>query len=158
YTNTDAEIRRGLALAQEFEFHPEYACFEPGFIRLGAAMHKAYPGAPVPIYSFRFAENLTFGLPPREWALDAMLALLKIEAPGAPWMVASMGGDVTGLIAATIARGGHVRTGLEDAPVGSSATNVSLVDACVAAIQAAGAEPATGEDVRNDLKKIKAKS
>lgn len=151
YVNTDAEIRRGMALAAEHKFHAEYACFEPGFIRLGAAMHREYPDAPCPIYSFRFAEDLTFGLPPEEWALDAMLRLLEIEAPGAPWMAASMGGNMTRLIAATVARGGHVRTGLEDAPFGTRHTNLSLVEECVAAIQAAGAEPATGTDVRADL-------
>ena len=81
-------------------------------------MHREYPDAPCPIYSFRFAEDLTFGLPPEEWALDAMLRLLETEAPGAPWMAASMGGNMIRLIAATVARGGHVRTGLEDAPFG----------------------------------------
>lgn len=153
YTNTDAEIRRGMELSVQHGFHAEYACFEPGFVRLGAAMHKAYPGAPTPIYSFRFAEDLTFGLPPEEWALDAMLKLLELEAPGAPWMAASMGGNMTKLIAATVARGGHVRTGLEDAPMGTSATNLSLVEECAAAIRKAGGETATGTDVRADLAK-----
>lgn len=41
YANTDAEIRRGMQLAAQYKFHPEYACFEPGFVRLGAAMHRA---------------------------------------------------------------------------------------------------------------------
>ncbi|MBV1876997.1 MAG: 3-keto-5-aminohexanoate cleavage protein [Pseudomonadales bacterium] len=151
YTNTDAEIRRGMMLSEQYQFHAEYACFEPGFIRLGAAMHKAYPAAPMPIYSFRFAQDLTFGLPPEEWALDAMLKLLALEAPGAPWMAACMGGNMTKLVKAAVARGGHVRTGLEDAPVHSKATNVSLVQACVDTIQGVGAEPATGTDVRAAL-------
>ncbi len=153
YVNTDAEIRRGMELSQQYGFHAEYACFEPGFVRLGAAMHRAYPKAPMPIYSFRFAENLTLGLPPEEWALDTYLKLLELEAPGAPWMAASMSGNITKLIPAIVARGGHVRTGLEDAPAGSSATNVDLVNECVRAIRAAGGEPAAGTDVRAALKK-----
>ncbi len=152
YANTDAEIRRGMQLAAQYKFHPEYACFEPGFVRLGAAMHRAHPDAPMPIYSFRFAENMTMGLPPEEWALDAYLRLLEMEAPGAPWMAASMGGNITRLIPAIVARGGGVRTGLEDAPMGSRLTNVDLVKECVQAIRAAGAEPATGNEVRAEMK------
>ena len=152
YANTDAEIRRGMQLAAQYKFHPEYACFEPGFVRLGAAMHRAYPDAPMPIYSFRFAEAMTMGLPPEEWALDTYIRLLEMEAPGAPWMAASSGGNITKLIPAIVARGGHVRTGLEDAPMGSRVTNVDLVNECVQAIRTAGAEPATGNDVRAELK------
>ncbi len=152
YVNTDAEIRRGMQLAAQYKFHPEYACFEPGFVRLGAAMHRAYPDAPMPVYSFRFAEGLTLGLPPEEWVLDTYLRLLEMEAPGAPWMAGSMGGDITSLIPAIVARGGGVRTGLEDAPMGSRVTNADLVNECVRAIRAAGGEPATGSDVREELK------
>lgn len=152
YANSDAEIRRGMQLAAQYQFHPEYACFEPGFVRLGAAMHRAHPDAPMPIYSFRFAENMTMGLPPEEWALDTYLRLLEMEAPGAPWMAASMGGNITRLIPAIVARGGGVRTGLEDAPMGSRVTNADLVNECVRAIRAAGAEPATGNDVRAVMK------
>lgn len=153
YVNTDAEIRRGMQLATKYNFHPEYACFEPGFVRLGAAMHRAYPDAPAPIYSFRFAEELTLGLPPTEWALDAYVRLLALEAPGAHWMAASMGGDITPLIPAIVARGGGVRTGLEDAPMGTRKTNVDLVKECVRAIRAAGGEPATGSEVRAELRR-----
>ncbi len=152
YANTDAEIRRGMQLAAQYKFHPEYACFEPGFVRLGAAMHRAYPDAPMPIYSFRFAEAMTMGLPPEEWALDTYIRLLEMEAPGAPWMAASSGGNITKLIPAIVARGGHVRTGLEDAPMGSRVTNVDLVNECVRAIRDAGGEPATGNDVRAALR------
>jgi len=152
YANTDAEIRRGMLLAAQYKFHPEYACFEPGFVRLGAAMHRAYPDAPMPVYSFRFAEGMTLGLPPEEWALDTYIRLLAMEAPGAPWMAGSMGGDITPLIPAIVARGGGVRTGLEDAPMGSNVTNVDLVKECVRAIRDAGGEPATGVDVREELK------
>lgn len=152
YANTDAEIRRGMQLAAQYKFHPEYACFEPGFVRLGAAMHRAYPDAPMPVYSFRFAENMTMGLPPEEWALDTYIRLLAMEAPSAPWMAGSMGGDITSLIPAIVARGGGVRTGLEDAPMGTRVTNVDLVNECVRAIRAAGGEPATGSDVREGLK------
>jgi uncharacterized protein (DUF849 family) len=151
YANSDAEIRQGMELAARFGFHPEYACFEPGFVRLGAAMQRAFPKAPQPIYSLRFTENLTTGFPPRAWALDAYLKLIEEEIPGAPWMAASMAGDIAPMIPEVIARGGHVRTGLEDAPLGSTRGNVELVEACVAAIRRAGAEPASAAEVRAAL-------
>ncbi|MSP44110.1 MAG: hypothetical protein EXR08_12260 [Alphaproteobacteria bacterium] len=59
---------------------------------------------------------------------------------------------MTRLIPAIVARGGGVRTGLEDAPMGSRVTNADLVNECVRAIRAAGAEPATGNDVRAVMK------
>ncbi|MFZ5834737.1 MAG: hypothetical protein ACOY2B_05030 [Pseudomonadota bacterium] len=41
-----------------------------------------------------------------------------------------------------------MHTGFEDAPMGIRKTNVELVKECVRAIQAAGGEPATGNEVR----------
>lgn len=151
YPNPDSDIRMGMEYAERFGYHPEYACFEPGFIRLGAAMQRAYPNAPKPIYSLRFGGNLSFGFPPEEWALDALLRLLEREAPGATWMAAAMGGDILPLVPAIVARGGHIRTGLEDAALGCPRSNPELVEAVVAAVRAAGAEPATADEVRAEL-------
>ena len=50
-------------------------------------------------------------------------ALLRREAPDAPWMVAGLGADVLPLIPEVVAVGGHVRVGLEDAPLGSALRN-----------------------------------
>ena len=44
------------------------------------------------------------------------MALLEDVAPGAPWMVAGLMVDIHPLIEPAVARGGHVRVGLEDAP------------------------------------------
>src|SRR5262249_53542271 len=46
YLNPESHIRHGLALAERHGFHPAYACYEPGFIRLGAALHRRQPKAP----------------------------------------------------------------------------------------------------------------
>lgn len=151
YVNTYDDVDQGMALAARYGYHPEYACFEPGFIRLGAAMQRAHPDAPAPIYSLRFGETLSFGFPPTEWALDAQLRLLDSEMPGATWMAAAMGGDVLPLVPEVVRRGGHVRTGLEDAALGCPHRNVELVDRVVAAVQQAGAEPATTAEVRAAL-------
>jgi len=150
YLNSEADIRHGLALALRYGFHPAYAIYEPGFTRAGAALAREI-GAQSPIYRFMFSQTFAFGFPPEPFGLDAHIELLNREAPGAPFMIAGLGVDVTGLIAPAVARGGHVRVGLEDAPFGSEGGNVALVEDAVARVRAAGAEPASVAEMRTEL-------
>ena len=76
YQNPDADLMIAMAQAQRYGFHPSYAIYEPGFARAGAAYEKAFPEAPAAIYRFMFTEGYTFGLPPKQYALAAYLALL----------------------------------------------------------------------------------
>lgn len=152
YANPESHVRHGLALAQRHGFHPSYAIYEPGFLRLGAALHRACPGAPQPIYRLMFSQGFTFGFPPEPWALQAHLRLLADEAPGAPWMVAGLGVDIEPLIAPAVAQGGHVRVGLEDAPLGSHHTNPALTERARRQIDAAGGRVATTAEVRAALR------
>src|SRR5262249_36725910 len=85
YLNPESHIRHGLALAERHGFHPAYACYEPGFVRLGAALHRGHPKAPRPVYRFMFSDGFTFGFPPEPFALPALTTLLAREAPAAPW-------------------------------------------------------------------------
>ena len=140
-----------MDLAEKHQFHPAFACYEPGFVRHGAMLHCRHPRTPVPIYRFMLSSAFTFSFPPEPWALEAYVKLAEKVAPGAPWMVAGLAVDVLPLIQATVAMGGHIRVGLEDAPHNSSRSNVQLVEAAVAAIQLAGGEPATAADVRKTL-------
>lgn len=156
YVNTDADVRHGMELGARYGFHPDYALFEPGFIRMGAAMQRMHPKTPAPIYSLRFGDRLSFGMPPEEWALDSMLRLLRSEMPEAIWFTAVMGGDVLPLVPAVVARGGHVRTGLEDAAMGCPDTNPELVRRVAEAIRNAGGEPATAGEVRATLNRTEA--
>src|SRR5438445_342057 len=94
YINPEEHVRHGLALAARYGFRPAYAIYEPGFVRLGAALARAVNGAPQPAYRFMFSEGFSFGFPPAEYALDAYLRLLASEAPGAPWMVGGLAVDV----------------------------------------------------------------
>ena len=153
YANPEAHIRYGLALAQEHGITPSYAIYEPGFMRLGAALHRAYPGAPVPIYRLMFSQHITFGFPPTDWALDAYLRLLELEQPGAPWMVAGLGVELGALIGAAVERGGHVRVGLEDAPMGCEVDNRSLVQQARRRIEQAGGGLANVSQVRERLRR-----
>jgi 3-keto-5-aminohexanoate cleavage enzyme len=153
YLNPDEHIRHGLQLAARHNFHPGYAIYEPGFVRLGAELARATPGVPQPIYRFMFSDQFSFGFPPREYALDAYLQLLEELAPGAPWMVAGLGVDVLGLVEAAVGRGGHLRVGLEDAPLGTSGSNLELVRAGRVAIERCGGALASAAEVRRALKR-----
>jgi uncharacterized protein (DUF849 family) len=151
YANPESHIRRGLELASRYRWHPGYALYEPGFVRLGAALERAYPQVPQCIYRFMFSDGLSFGFPPQPYALDAFLRLLADEAPHAPWMVAGLDVDISPLIAYAAERGGHVRVGLEDAPFGATTTNVQLVEEAVRLIRSVGKEPATIQEIRRAL-------
>jgi uncharacterized protein (DUF849 family) len=150
YANPEEHVRHGLALASRFGFHPGYAIYEPGFLRLGAALARELPAVPQPVYRLMFSQGWRFGFPPAEYALEAYLRLLADEAPGAPWMAAGLAVDLLGLAEATVRRGGHLRVGLEDAPLGSTRTN-HWVRAGRRAIERAGGELASAADVRAAL-------
>src|SRR5204863_3064627 len=128
-----------------------YAIYEAGFVRLGAALARAHKGLRQPVYRFMFSETFTFGFPPADYALDAYLQLLAREAPAAPWMVAGLGVDVLPLVPAIVSRGGHLRVGLEDAPLGSERGNLDWVRAGCAAIERARGSLATPAEVRQTL-------
>ncbi len=147
YLNPEAHVRHALAFAVRYGFHPAYAIYEPGFTRAGAALARAM-GTKVPIYRLMFSETFAFGFPPKPYALEAHRTLLAEEAPGAPWMIAGLGVDIRPLIGEAVRHGGHVRVGLEDAPFGTTATNVALVEEAVSLIRAAGGEPATVAQMR----------
>ena len=150
YLNSDEHIRHGLALAARHRFHPGYAIYEPGFLRLGAKLARE-TAAPQPIYRFMFSQGLSFGFPPAEYALEAYLRLLAEVAPGSPWMVAGLDVDILPLAGAAARRGGHVRVGLEDAPLGSTRSNLEWVQAARSAILAAGSSLASPAEVRRAL-------
>jgi 3-keto-5-aminohexanoate cleavage enzyme len=46
YANPESHIRRGLKLATRYRFHPGHALYQPGSVRLGAALERAYPHIP----------------------------------------------------------------------------------------------------------------
>ncbi|MFO1085185.1 MAG: 3-keto-5-aminohexanoate cleavage protein [Reyranellaceae bacterium] len=150
YLNPEAHIRHALDFAKRRGLHPAFAIYEPGFTRAGAALARV-AGVKPPIYRFMFSERLAFGFPPRPYALAAHLALLAETAPGAPWMTAGLTVDVRPLIGETVAQGGHVRVGLEDAPLGSSMTNLAWVEDAVRLVRQNGGEPAAAAEVRTDL-------
>src|SRR3712207_9279882 len=94
--------------------------------------------SPSPVYRFMFSTAFSFGLPPTEWALEGYLRLLDASDPGAPWMIAGLGVELDGLWDVAVARGSHLRVGLEDAPLGCTRTNAEMVAEASRAVQQAG--------------------
>jgi len=150
YMNPEDHVRYALDFSARHGLHPDFAIYEPGFLRAGAALARA-AGTKAPIYRLMFCNLLAIGFPPRPYALSAYLALLEEEAPGAPWMIAGVSADIRPLIGETIARGGHIRVGLEDAPLGTKASNLKLVEEAVRLVREHGAEPASPAEMRQAL-------
>jgi 3-keto-5-aminohexanoate cleavage enzyme len=145
YQNTFADVRymadacraRGLAV--------HVSIFEPGFLRVALAYHAAGRLPPAKIQLYFGGPALPFGLPPTAVSVDAYLAMLA--ASDLPWMVGVLGGDVTSTVAElAIARGGHVRVGLEDYDGPHQPTNEELVEEIVAMARRAGRPLATSTE------------
>lgn len=153
YLNPEDHIRHALGLARKHRFHPAYAIYEPGFLRLGATLHWRC-SSPAPVYRFMFSSGYTFGFPPDDYGLTAYLTLLDQVAPGAQWMVGGLSVDVLPLIPRIVAEGGHVRVGLEDAPWNSQRGNVDWVMEAARRIDNAGGELAKPADVRAVLQAV----
>jgi 3-keto-5-aminohexanoate cleavage enzyme len=152
YLNPESHVRHALGIAERHGLHPAFAIYEPGFIRAGAALARA-TGVKTPIYRFMLSQQFAFCFPPKPYALAALATLVEEEAGAAPWMISGLGVDVSPLIGEAVARGGHIRVGLEDALLNTpvSTTNLGLVEGAVRIVRDHGAEPATPDDVRQAL-------
>jgi uncharacterized protein (DUF849 family) len=151
YQNPEEDIREGMEIAARHGLHPSFAVYEPGFARAGAGMAALYPGLPTPIYRLMFSDDFLWGFPPRAWALEAYLALLAECAPQAPVMIAGLRVDISQLVPIAVARGLHVRAGLEDAPFGEERSNATLVEHAARLIAQAGGALADAAAIRRSL-------
>ena len=149
--NMPGAIRHALGIAATHRLHPGLAIYEPGYLRLAAALIGAAGDVPAPLYRLMFSDQFTFGFPPTALALRAYLALLADVAPDAPWMMAGLGVDLRALIPLAVELGGHVRVGLEDWTLGSPDTNLDLVTQAVRQISHAGGHAASAAQVRLGL-------
>jgi len=148
YQNPDSHIRYGLELAERNNWMPAYAIYEPGFARMGAAMAASMKSLKTPIYRIMLSDNLLFGMPPSELAINFYAAHLATTAPGAPWMLSGLDADVEHIITPALEAGAHIRVGLEDAPFGSTRTNLQITDAAVKLITSTGRSLASPALVR----------
>jgi uncharacterized protein (DUF849 family) len=152
YVNSFADARYMVERCAELGLAPSISIFDPSFLRVALAFHEAGalpPGAIVKLYFG--GEALPFGLPPTPTSLSAYLEMLA--GSGLPWLVAVLGGDVveSGLAAAALERGGHVRVGLEDYAGPRTPTNVELVQEVARLIEASGRSVATAAETTTIL-------
>lgn len=156
YANSLNDVRHMAALCEAHALGPSIAVFEPGFLRVVLAYHRASRlprGAFIKLYFGGERDYLGgtgpgvgFGLPPTRTALEAYLEMLAdCEAP---WAVAVLGGDVihSGLARLALERGGHLRVGLEDYAGPRQPRNAELVTEAVALARAVGRPVASCAD------------
>ncbi|WP_158228586.1 3-keto-5-aminohexanoate cleavage protein [Sinorhizobium fredii] len=149
--NSPAAIKHGLNIAAEYGLNPTMAIYDPGYLRLAHHLVGRTTRLKTPMYRFMFSEQLTFGFPPRSYALRAYLELYRELAISAPWMVAGLGTNVLPIVAEAVVMGGHVRAGLEDFDLGTETGNLALVEATAKAIEAAGGKVASTAEARRIL-------
>jgi len=144
YVNSGSDIEHQWQLCDRHQLVPGMSIFEPGFLRAALAYWRAgkLPAGTMLRFYFggREAEangGFTFGFAPTERALDAYLELLG-DCP-LPWSVTVVGGDLFAidLPELALARGGHLRVGLEDHR-GRVAANEELVGQAVERVTASG--------------------
>jgi uncharacterized protein (DUF849 family) len=104
------------------------------------------PGALVKLYFG--TDRQPFGLPPSRAALDLYLDLLADAQ--LPWACAVLGGDLarSGFAEEVLARGGHLRVGLEDYEGDRQVSNHELVAEAIEVIRRSGNTVATHEETR----------
>jgi len=135
YVNGPNDIRHAMDVCRRHGLGPSLAIFEPGFLRVVLAAHRAGalpPGALVKLYfsegGYLGGGEPMFSPPPIPEALAMYLAML--EGTSLPWAVAVLGGSLldSPLARTTLERGGHLRVGLEDEPTAKG--NAFLVERC----------------------------
>lgn len=142
YQNTFADVRYMVGVCRKRGLGAHISIFEPGFLRVALAYHRAGQLPPAKIQLYFGGPELPFGLPPSEMGLRTYLSML--EGSRLPWMVGVIGGDVRESLAELAIRlGGHVRIGLEDYAGPDQPRNEALVRDVVAMAKRAGRPIAT---------------
>jgi uncharacterized protein (DUF849 family) len=148
YTNTFTDVAHKMHVCSERGLGPSIAVFEPGFLRVVVAYHRAGALPTGTLVKFYFSSGgylgggqPLWGAPPIAEALDLYCAMLA--GAGIPWAVAVLGGSLLDTPVARLAleRGGHLRVGIEDWDTGPP--NVEQVAAAAALCADVGRPVAT---------------
>jgi uncharacterized protein (DUF849 family) len=146
YINSNSDIRWILQQCSELKLGPAIAIFDTSFLRIVHAIERAGrmpPGALVKLYFGGDGGDNTFGMPPTEDCLNALVSMMS--GSRLPWSVAAMFGDCigSGVAEAAIRLGGHIRVGVEDYRGASQPTNAELVTEAASLARANGRPVAT---------------
>jgi 3-keto-5-aminohexanoate cleavage enzyme len=148
YGNGFDLIGNTLDMHAKYGIGPNFAIYEPGFLRTVLAFHRAGRVPAGAMLKFYFSTDrglygAPFGLPPTLQALDMYLTILG-DVP-LPWAVSVVGGDVvdSAISRPALERGGHLHLGLEFYGGSRTPRNVELVNEAVALCRAVGRPVAT---------------
>lgn len=148
YANPIEETRYMLGLCERRGLAPSVALYEPHFARHLLMLLPEFPRLRRPVMRFMFGgARLPFGFPPESQFADAYAALLR-DRPDLPWMAACLGGDVLPIAEHVVARGGHLRVGLEDDASDPARGNVERVREIAAIARRLGRRIATPAEAR----------
>ena len=150
FPNTYGKILKLLTAMNEAGVKPELECFDTGHT------HGVWPlldmGALKPPLQFSFIVNVLGGIPAH---VESLQLQTKIMPAGSEWEVIGISHGHWRMMAAALALGGNVRTGLEDhlyLPSGEMAkSNGELVDVLVRMVRDVGRTPASVEQAREIL-------
>ena len=148
YQTTFADVDWAFRYCRDENLSCTISAFEPGFVRLVEAHRLAGTLPRDTLVKLEFCSgDLLFGLSPDRIGLEAWFGLFDRNA--LPWMVTLRNGNVNdALTELAIARGGHVRVGLEDYSGHDKPANHELVAAAAEIARAHGRRPAKPHEVR----------
>jgi 3-keto-5-aminohexanoate cleavage enzyme len=150
FTNTVQFLARAAQDMLDANVKPEIECFDSGHVMAGIdLLQRGLVEAP-PL--FQLVLGVRGGAPPR---VEALLHLVSLLPPGAVWGAFSIGRMHFPMMAAVLAMGGHIRTGMEDCAYTArgvrAASNAELVERAVAMCKTVGRPVATVEQAREIL-------
>lgn len=151
YMNPLADIQTGFELSRKYNLVPGFAIYEPGFTRLGAALTRKSKLKCKPIYRFMFSHEFLWGFPPKQQFLNSHLELLNSCENNAYWMIGGLGVDIRPLIPNALKKNGHIRVGLEDAPWGSTWSNMKWTSEANKIINQTGNNIASFHEIKKSL-------
>jgi 3-keto-5-aminohexanoate cleavage enzyme len=127
----------------------EYECFDFGMAITAARMVESAPGPPGVMH---LVLGVVGGAPP---TVESVTMFARMVPDGVPWVVTAIGRHNFPIMAAAVALGGHIRTGLEDvvymAPHEYAPSNASLVERAVTLCESIGRPIATPAQAREIL-------
>lgn len=125
---------------------PEYECFDIGMAVTAARLAREASGPPGMMH---MVLGVIGGAPP---SVESIQLFAGLVPSGVPWMVTAIGRRNFPMMAATLALGGHIRTGLEDvvyvAPGEYAESNAQLVTRACVLCDAIGRPVATPAQAR----------
>jgi 3-keto-5-aminohexanoate cleavage enzyme len=149
FLNPPSLIEEFAAEMARREIVPEYECFDIGMAVTAAELSISAKRSPGMMH---LVLGVIGGAPPSPEVISLFAGLVPA---GTPWMVTGIGRHNFPLMAATLALGGHIRTGLEDVVYVArgeyAESNAQLVTRARALCEAIGRPVATPEQAREIL-------